>query len=145
MRKYLYHIATLLLVGGACAWAGRQHTGNNVTNLEIETLRQDLHGAQKRLLTREQQLDELFDHVVLSGGQSDGSRNERTIEIWQRFDEMALLSSPNGAQTEDVVALNRLAWFHLQRNKPAAALRSCLLYTSPSPRDATLSRMPSSA
>ena len=32
--------------------------------------------------------------------------------------------------------------------QPAAALRSvlgCLLYTSPSPRDATLSRMPSSA
>ena len=29
--------------------------------------------------------------------------------------------------------------------KPASPLKSCLLYTSPSPRDATLSRMPSSA
>ena len=28
---------------------------------------------------------------------------------------------------------------------PASKARSCLLYTSPSPRDATLSRMPSSA
>ena len=28
---------------------------------------------------------------------------------------------------------------------PADALKACLLYTSPSPRDATLSRMPSSA
>ena len=32
----------------------------------------------------------------------------------------------------------------LQANKLAGDL-SCLLYTSPSPRDATLSRMPSSA
>ena len=34
----------------------------------------------------------------------------------------------------------------LSLNNPASAVRSpCLLYTSPSPRDATLSRMPSSA
>ena len=32
-----------------------------------------------------------------------------------------------------------------QRVTVAALLNSCLLYTSPSPRDATLSRMPSSA
>ena len=31
------------------------------------------------------------------------------------------------------------------RTGVAAMLSSCLLYTSPSPRDATLSRMPSSA
>ena len=35
-----------------------------------------------------------------------------------------------------------LSLFH---EVPAHVLRSCLLYTSPSPRDATLSRMPSSA
>ena len=29
--------------------------------------------------------------------------------------------------------------------KPTGRLKGCLLYTSPSPRDATLSRMPSSA
>ena len=32
-----------------------------------------------------------------------------------------------------------------RRNKKVSRLFSCLLYTSPSPRDATLSRMPSSA
>ena len=32
-----------------------------------------------------------------------------------------------------------------QRRRRAAQRRTCLLYTSPSPRDATLSRMPSSA
>ena len=31
------------------------------------------------------------------------------------------------------------------RNKPISVNEACLLYTSPSPRDATLSRMPSSA
>ena len=33
----------------------------------------------------------------------------------------------------------------LSQKIPDSMLRSCLLYTSPSPRDATLSRMPSSA
>ena len=32
-----------------------------------------------------------------------------------------------------------------QENEFLGCIRSCLLYTSPSPRDATLSRMPSSA
>ena len=33
----------------------------------------------------------------------------------------------------------------MKEEKPDALLQLCLLYTSPSPRDATLSRMPSSA
>ena len=36
-------------------------------------------------------------------------------------------------------------WLTDPNNEPDEATRSCLLYTSPSPRDATLSRMPSSA
>ena len=39
----------------------------------------------------------------------------------------------------DLAEEDRLAYWQKQ------ALESCLLYTSPSPRDATLSRMPSSA
>ena len=34
---------------------------------------------------------------------------------------------------------------YLEMNKKASNINICLLYTSPSPRDATLSRMPSSA
>ena len=34
---------------------------------------------------------------------------------------------------------------HLMEDLGADSLHTCLLYTSPSPRDATLSRMPSSA
>ena len=55
----------------------------------------------------------------------------------------------------DVSALATAAWDNLFSKKPRGAstitmqlagqLDACLLYTSPSPRDATLSRMPSSA
>ena len=44
-----------------------------------------------------------------------------------------------------------LAWMHGKKKSPYiypnehSYMQSCLLYTSPSPRDATLSRMPSSA
>ena len=36
-------------------------------------------------------------------------------------------------------------WLNMKLPLPSALLEICLLYTSPSPRDATLSRMPSSA
>ena len=38
-----------------------------------------------------------------------------------------------------------IEWWMKDGNKNTGKPRSCLLYTSPSPRDATLSRMPSSA
>ena len=46
------------------------------------------------------------------------------------------------ANTEVSKSMERLATGKQNAN---AGDRSCLLYTSPSPRDATLSRMPSSA
>ena len=42
------------------------------------------------------------------------------------------------------VDLNDIQQIEIVRG-PSSLLYSCLLYTSPSPRDATLSRMPSSA
>ena len=41
--------------------------------------------------------------------------------------------------------LNKLRTVMSEQGVDMAILTSCLLYTSPSPRDATLSRMPSSA
>jgi len=37
------------------------------------------------------------------------------------------------------------SWTHLERQRGGAGFMGCLLYTSPSPRDRTRSRMPSSA
>ena len=46
-------------------------------------------------------------------------------------------------KTEDRLCSNKEHWYHDSDSE--AKFRHCLLYTSPSPRDATLSRMPSSA
>ena len=53
------------------------------------------------------------------------------------------LSSGLSAAASAIVTAHELG--HKKRGSPGWRLASCLLYTSPSPRDATLSRMPSSA
>ena len=53
----------------------------------------------------------------------------------------ALLAARRGGRTHR----NGMAVVAPERSDIAGVLKSCLLYTSPSPRDATLSRMPSSA
>ena len=67
------------------------------------------------------------------------------------------LSVPKGSQEQDENGEYRYGWKRLATGElPARTAdqinqhiidtgKSCLLYTSPSPRDATLSRMPSSA
>ena len=53
----------------------------------------------------------------------------------------------NGMDPEYTVIgrVARRIWARAMRERYGANSKSCLLYTSPSPRDATLSRMPSSA
>ena len=58
------------------------------------------------------------------------------LEIQASYTDVAAVES--FAKQVDVVTLEF-------ENVPVEALEACLLYTSPSPRDATLSRMPSSA
>ena len=54
--------------------------------------------------------------------------------------DIQLVFSNGPSQGEDVKGL-----FTLSFSSTGSGVLSCLLYTSPSPRDATLSRMPSSA
>ena len=69
--------------------------------------------------------------------QQDGVAAPATIESLEaRLKEYL----PN-AQTDQVVA----AYNYAEEAHRGQGRRTCLLYTSPSPRDATLSRMPSSA
>ena len=54
------------------------------------------------------------------------------------------------ATSEDAIAIAKICKdnnieFNLEGNPFSLPMEACLLYTSPSPRDATLSRMPSSA
>ena len=54
-----------------------------------------------------------------------------------------LLTLRNGGSVHDVARSE--TWVEFSLGSIKRELESCLLYTSPSPRDATLSRMPSSA
>ena len=51
----------------------------------------------------------------------------------------------HGIHAEPVTFGLKLAGYHAEFQRARRRLVTCLLYTSPSPRDATLSRMPSSA
>ena len=52
---------------------------------------------------------------------------------------------PSATTVKSKIDVKRLRDEPLVLNGENISLKSCLLYTSPSPRDATLSRMPSSA
>ena len=69
----------------------------------------------------------IFDTTMRDGEQSPGASMslEEKIQIARVFDELGI----------DII----------EAGFPIASPGDCLLYTSPSPRDATLSRMPSSA
>ena len=74
--------------------------------------------------------------VVIKGGYCMGY-------WWKRGD--IVVCAPVRKSTANVVLMPKgYGWPRLGRQSGYGTL-SCLLYTSPSPRDATLSRMPSSA
>ena len=56
---------------------------------------------------------------------------------------LSLASIPPEIDTDDVIEISQS--FLCNKCGTQLTVNSCLLYTSPSPRDATLSRMPSSA
>ena len=73
-------------------------------------------------------------------------RREANDNAFQKL-RQSLGNIHNGAMAERSVSCSASESFSYQNNTATyeQALNSCLLYTSPSPRDATLSRMPSSA
>ena len=66
------------------------------------------------------------------------SKGSFTYEVLQQF-------SKGLEETGHQIELSDLYQIDFQTDMTEAEYFSCLLYTSPSPRDATLSRMPSSA
>ena len=61
-----------------------------------------------------------------------------------------ILNNSDGIENVSVNLLTESAYFeitqkHIEIESVLENLKDCLLYTSPSPRDSTLSRMPSSA
>ena len=80
------------------------------------------------------------DVVLLHIGSNDAREGQNTGDIIAEIDQIiaAILNRNSSAQ---VLIANIIPWYRAEQSQ----VRSCLLYTSPSPRDATLSRMPSSA
>ena len=96
-------------------------------------------------------------------GQSRGLKGEENILAFEDFEHIALIKTYNtNAQVPDSAGTataimsgykTTIGTINVEADKsfqgcgdnPAPPTLTCLLYTSPSPRDATLSRMPSSA
>ena len=77
--------------------------------------------------------------TALITGASSGLGTEFARQLAARGADLVLVA-------RDEAALGRLAGaLRVARGVEVEVLVACLLYTSPSPRDATLSRMPSSA
>ena len=68
---------------------------------------------------------------------------KRLTEMQQRFAEFLVFGGPDGPMTQSEAAL--AAGYSPKRARQDDQTHPCLLYTSPSPRDGLLSRMPSSA
>ena len=77
-----------------------------------------------------------FDEIEHANGRWFGPDAKLSTDDFE-----TVLANPEGFSAEAVA----LAAFFSDNPDEWARLDSCLLYTSPSPRDATLSRMPSSA
>ena len=64
-----------------------------------------------------------------------------SLEAGIVIENITLIDAKNGTRTNQTVSIKN----GVIQSIGSAKLDICLLYTSPSPRDATLSRMPSSA
>ena len=79
-------------------------------------------------------------------GAGGGIRSGLEYGRLNNYDLLAVLAGDNQDDPNDLYrAVDRLIDDKLDYVQGSRWLKDCLLYTSPSPRDATLSRMPSSA
>ena len=85
------------------------------------------------------------DLVVAASHRGKGLGMELIIERCLRDGENPVLNLDASAYSRAGLRSHRMAWNHARSHPRETRTRYCLLYTSPSPRDATLSRMPSSA
>ena len=85
--------------------------------------------------------DQLFVKSVTTSKHLDWLKQLDSEELVEFFAELLRLVTQISDGKKDAETLS----VFLSEWHETALLNSCLLYTSPSPRDATLSRMPSSA
>ena len=89
--------------------------------------------------------------VRRSGNKYKAKSDTIEVDTWQvglalkAYDQMTGVSNLNGIYSLEMFVEDSLHFGFTMDEISFAETRYCLLYTSPSPRDATLSRMPSSA
>ena len=82
--------------------------------------------------------------VTGEGGSTTTNLQQGLAKMWGSFDQRgSTLGSVTSGDTFNVTSITDALEGHI--DVAIANDMACLLYTSPSPRDATLSRMPSSA
>ena len=95
-----------------------------------------------------------FQHKIFIGGNHDIYLDEYAVDLLELIPSNVTYLNNNGCEIEGIkiwgspVSPDMEGWaFGKHRNEMEEHWKymPCLLYTSPSPRDATLSRMPSSA
>ena len=82
--------------------------------------------------------------ILLLGCSKDQVKEDEPVEVTDLTADPAS-SSEDGAQTYGAEDDSGPAFSQLDDPQSPLSVRTCLLYTSPSPRDGLLSRMPSSA
>ena len=92
---------------------------------------------EQAVLTRDTDMDRTDDTRRVIEGMVDGLNDHRIDDIGEFFKETFRWMGNAGCGTK-----NGLQEFQKNWQQP---FQACLLYTSPSPRDGLLSRMPSSA
>ena len=83
---------------------------------------------------------QLFEHTV-GQGKVKGDTEEELSKAQEEFEKSRI---ERMVSQDDNEILHASGLYHVYESKSIEG-NVCLLYTSPSPRDATLSRMPSSA
>ena len=93
----------------------------------------------------------LYCYVTLNAGESETGELERDLKLWVRKQIGPLATpdlihfTPGLPKTRSGKIMRRILRKIAANEHSQLGDTTCLLYTSPSPRDATLSRMPSSA
>ena len=109
---------------------------------------------KKKGVDHNKYLQEVLTAIPLEYVEISGSNQIKKLPDWllkQQLHTFKLRNCPNISDFSELGNLTSLSTIHISGNsyqlgsKFYQLPRFCLLYTSPSPRDATLSRMPSSA